>query len=248
MGKISSVGIKRSREEDIKVAKKVCSALRDGRQDEFVRFYKEWHQPLVSYARRRLLGRRDCYDPEEDAREIVSEFWKDFINKRLICSYEGKSSLKTYLESIVARKIVDFIKSTRREYEVTLSQTKGLGVEDASNEEERTSYSIHPDAEQTYNSLNMEKMVNTPYKTLESLERVEELRRALDILSAYDQPGAKIIYMRLKGYSYREIADALDVSEVNARQRFRRAILRLRKIIAEPTRKELCHTFNQEKD
>ena len=121
--------------KDYLLAQKICKALRARHNESILELYHVHHRFFLAFARRRL------YNPEHDQIEsVLSQFWTELLNAKAICGYEGKASLRTYLLTILNRRIIDANRKFQREMRFT-ELTEGSVDYPSDNE---TIYSISP--------------------------------------------------------------------------------------------------------
>jgi RNA polymerase sigma-70 factor (ECF subfamily) len=164
--------------KDYLVAQKICKALRARHNESILELYHEHHRFFLAFARRRL------YNPEHDQIEsLVSQFWTALLNAKAICSYEGKASLRTYLLTILNRRIIDANRKFQRDMRFT---ELAEGPVDCSSD--------IPDSQPSPEDLVLQK------------EHRMALNKTLIQLSEISPKDAKLIRMRLNGLSYKNMA------------------------------------------
>jgi|GEM_PF-6338084 len=90
-----------SRENDQLRAAAICQETRTKENaSEFRKLYDDYHTYFKGYAYKRLYDKSKLND-------VLQEFWLAIWNGA-ICKYEGKSTLKTFLTSIIFKKIIDY--------------------------------------------------------------------------------------------------------------------------------------------
>ncbi|MEM7050289.1 MAG: RNA polymerase sigma factor [Acidobacteriota bacterium] len=162
----------------------------------------EVYAPLLLRYFRRNLGKRGTFEDTEDLTQLTLN---SIIRSR--DTFEGRSSFTTWVYSIAANKLKEFLRSgntlKRRHDEVSLDLVfdEAEGVEDP-----------HED----------------PERALQSREKIEQVERCLDQLSRRQR---EVVLLRSWGQSYSEIAKALGISRdavkshlSTGRQRLRRCL------------------------
>ncbi len=100
--------------EDHSLAQKICKHLKACRNDAILELYHDHHRFFLAFTRLRL------FSPEHDQIEaVVSNFWMELLNGNAICSYQGKAALRTYLLTILNRRIIDANRRFQREMKYT---------------------------------------------------------------------------------------------------------------------------------
>ena len=163
---------------DYLLAQKICKDLRARHNDSILELYHEHHRFFLAFTRRRL------YSPEYDQIEsVVSKFWTELLNAKAICGYKGKASLRTYLLTILNRRIIDANRKFQRDMRFTELTD---GPVDCPSE--------IPDAQPSPEDLVLQK------------EHRMVLHKTLIQLSEISPRDAKLIHMRLNGLSYKNKA------------------------------------------
>jgi len=164
--------------EDYSLAQKICKHLKACRNDAILELYHDHHRFFLAFTRLRL------FNPEHDQIEaVVSNFWMELLNGKAICSYQGKASLRTYLLTILNRRIIDANRRFQRELKYTeIAEEQNI---DASN---------MPEDQRSAEDYVLQK------------ERRKLIHDALIQLSETSPRDAKLIHMRLNGLSYKNIA------------------------------------------
>ena len=172
--------------KDFFLAQKICKNLRARRNESILELYHEHHRFFLTFARRRL------YNPEHDQIEsVVSKFWTELLNAKAICDYKAKASLRTYLLTILNRRIIDANRKFQRNMRFT-ELTEGP-VDCPSD---------IPDAQPSPEDLVLQK------------ENRRVLNKTLIELSEISPKDALLIHMRLNGLSYKNMAaQQLDTDE-----------------------------------
>ena len=171
--------VDRNHNKDYALAQKICEHLKACRNDAILALYHEYHHFFLAFTRRRI------YHAENDQIEaVLSNFWTELLNSRVICSYEGKASLRTFLLTILNRRIIDANRKFQRDMKFT--EIIDEHVSDATD---------IPD--------NME----SPEELLLQKERQKVVHDTLVRLSQSAPKDAALIRMHLNGLSYKKMAE-----------------------------------------
>jgi RNA polymerase sigma-70 factor (ECF subfamily) len=164
--------------KDYLLAQKICKDLRARHNESILELYHEHHRFFLAFSRRRL------YNPEHDQIEsVVSQFWTELLDAKAICGYEGKASLRTYLLTILNRRIIDANRKFQRDMRFTELTDGPVDCP-----------SDIPDAQPSPEDLVLQK------------EHRMALNKTLIQLSKISPRDAKLIHMRLNGLSYKNMA------------------------------------------
>ena len=165
--------------EDYSLAQKICKHLKACRNDAILELYHDHHRFFLAFTRLRL------FNPEHDQIEaVVSNFWMELLNGKAICSYQGKASLRTYLLTILNRRIIDANRRFQRELKYTeIAEEQNI---DASN---------MPEDQRSAEDYVLQK------------ERRKLIHDALIQLSETSPRDAKLVRMHLNGLSYKSMAE-----------------------------------------
>lgn len=141
-------------------------------------------------------------------------------------SFEGRSTLRTWLTSILRNKIFNHLKRSRRESPVDLTQ------EGQYNEDE-------PGSRDSFRSLR--KMLETWSRTPERDARRKDFMRILEacIAGLPDNLREVLVLQLVEGLSRQEVCEKLGISDGNARVMIHRARERLKTCV----RKQLASGF-----
>ena len=177
--------------KDYLTAQKICENLRARHNESILELYHEHHRFFLAFTRRRL------FNPEHDQIEsVVSDFWTELLNAKAICGYEGKASLRTYLITILNRRIIDANRKFQREMKFTeLIDTADDCPSDV---------------------LNAQPL---PEDLLLQKEHRKVLHKTLIQLSEISPKDAKLIRMRLNGLNYKNMAAReLDIGDAASKE------------------------------
>ena len=94
--------IKKDYSKDLHLAKKICKELLAKNKDVIIELYKLHHTLFIRMAWKLLYNKKENY-----VKGVVSKFWIELLNPKIICSYKAMASLKTYLAKIFKKKIID---------------------------------------------------------------------------------------------------------------------------------------------
>lgn len=114
---------------------------------------------------------------------VLTDYWVELSNSKAVCSYEGKSSLRTYLTVILKRRIID----TNRKIESEKNSEEALT--DPENEANNEIYT-QP----------------SPEDELIKKEQQRLIHEALLKLAKSSPRDAKLILMHFEGMTYEEMA------------------------------------------
>ena len=95
---------------DFVLARKICNELISGNRESILELYNKYHSFFTSYTRQRLYDSNVIHHDN-----VLTDYWVELTNSKAICSYEGKSSLRTYLTVILNRRIIDTNRKIRSE-------------------------------------------------------------------------------------------------------------------------------------
>ena len=151
----------------------------------------------------RLAG--DCAEAEDLSQEVFLKIFKG------LSSFRGESSFSTYIYRVAANTAIDALR--RRE-----APTVSLSTENEEGEEFELAL---PDAGPL------------PVEILESRERRQAIRAAIDALPEHHRAGD--CAREMDGMSYQDIAQAMGLTEGTVKSRINRARGRLRQLLLEGT-------------
>ncbi len=215
--------------EDILFAKRICEQLREGKKDgDFLQLVRN----LDGYFRQ--FAKRHAY-MGVDYEDVVQDFWVELQTGNAICKYKGENqaSLKTYLTKIIKWRIMsankrqkEYIEDSRPTDNPETLETILRGGRDPDerdpegrNEFDQTDQAHHrpeapvppPIEEKGIKTDNNEGLLTREL-------RAEIIDIALLKLEQVHPADARLVWMRMKGFSYKEIAqqsDATDPGEIN---------------------------------
>ena len=174
-----------SHESDLKLAQIICTELRSGNKEAIVKLYEKYQRFFRFFVRKRLFLADACH-----VETTLNNFWVELLNAQAICSFLGKSSLKSFLLTILHRRIIDTNRKT------ISNRTKTASVE--SLEETK-----HTDSNKLL----------SPEALLIRREKLKMVHEALLNLSRLYPRDAGLMKMYLQGLSYREMAEQELMSE-----------------------------------
>ena len=171
--------------DDYHLSQDICDRLRSGDRESVLKIYSKYHILFSAFARKRLFG-----NDHSQAEIIVNKFWIELLNAKAICSYQGKTSLRNYLLTILNRRIID----ANRKWVRGNNQKQKIEKLVVENSEENC-VEVSPE----------EKLINK--------ERIRLIHEALLQLETTSTRDAHLMKMYLEGLSYKEMAER----EVNPR-------------------------------
>ncbi len=171
--------VDQNHKQDYALARKICEHLKARQNEAILALYHEHHGFFLAFTRRRI------YHVEDDQIEaVLSNFWTELLNSRAICSYEGKASLRTFLLTILNRRIIDANRRFQREMKLAeVIDDQGTNASD-----------IPHDGE-------------SPEELLLQKERKKVVYDTLVQLSKKSPQDAAFIRMHLNGLSYKKMAE-----------------------------------------
>lgn len=91
-------------------AQHICDRLRSGDSESILQLYSTYHSLFSVFARKRIFA-----DDLSQVETILNDFWLELLNTKAICSFQGKTSLRSYLLTILNRRIIDANRKIIRE-------------------------------------------------------------------------------------------------------------------------------------
>jgi RNA polymerase sigma-70 factor (ECF subfamily) len=165
--------------EDYHLSQEICDHLRSGQHESVLTIYSKYHILFNAFARKRLFVK-----DHSQAEIIVNKFWIELINAKAICSYQGKTSLRNYLLTILNRRVIDANRKWVRD-----NQHKQKIKKFVAENTEETCVELSPE----------EKMINK--------ERMRLIHEALLQLETISTRDAYLMKMYFEGLSYKEMAE-----------------------------------------
>lgn len=165
-------------------------------------FVKLYYSNMTAIAHRYLKNR-------EDVNDVIQESFISAIRK--IHQFQGRSALKTWLTTIVVNNCLMRIRNEKKKMEVPAEEymprfdSDGFRVDD--------NVSIKQSPEELVKDKQKRQFIS------ESLNKLPEHYRTI------------ILLRDIEGYSEREAAKLLDLTEANAKSRLHRARLMLKKLL-----------------
>ena len=191
---------------DYALAQKICKRLKASQNEAILELYHDHHTFFLSFTRRRL------FNPEHDQIEaVLSTFWTELLNANAICRYQGKASLRTYLITILNRRIIDDNRQFQREMKYTEI------VE-----------------EQIVDPTNAPEYQISAEDWVLHKERQKLIHDTLIQLSENSPRDAKLIRMHLNGLSYKDMAEQEINGEKTLSKEFRKKIDAIKKQFTRP--------------
>ena len=167
-----------SRRVDISLAQKICDELRSNNKSAILGLYNRYHPFFLEFTKKRV------FSPDPDKVEtVLTDFWVELLNGNAICGYEGRASLRTYLITILRRRIIDRIRKNGRTVELT-------------------PFNDEKDCSESDNGGFV-----SPEQDLVQKERQKLIHEALVMLSLESPRDALLIRLYLEDLNYREMAE-----------------------------------------
>lgn len=166
-------------ETDLILAQELCVELRAGNSEAILKIYKQYHPIFLRYTRYRLHS-----TDNDKATSVLSDFWVELLNAKVICNYKGLASLKTYLKKILNFRIVDHVRSANRQS----THEKNIGDKDHELDE--------------FESEN-----ESPEKEIIHKEKIKLVHEALLMLVDTSPSDAFLVKMHLEGLDYSQMAE-----------------------------------------
>ena len=165
--------------DDYFLSQKICDRLRSGDNESVLKIYSRYHVLFNAFARKRLI----VNDPSQ-AEIIVNKFWIELLNARAICRYQGKTSLRNYLLTILNRRIIDANRKWIRDNQ----------------QKQKIAKSVVENSEGNCAAV-------SPEDIMLNKERMRLIHEALLKLEAISIRDAYLMKMHLEGLSYKEMAE-----------------------------------------
>jgi RNA polymerase sigma-70 factor (ECF subfamily) len=164
---------------DYSIARQICKDLRADHKEAILALYHEHHHFFLAFTRRRI------YHSEPDQIDtVLSNFWTELLNSKAICSYAGKAALRTFLLTILNRRIID----ANRKFQRDMKFTEILD-------------------DQPINAADIPDTVKSPEDLVLQKERQKVVHDTLVRLSESAPKDAAFIRMHLNGLSYKKMAE-----------------------------------------
>ncbi len=173
--------------DDYHLSQKICDRLRSGDHESVLKLYSKYHILFSAFARKRLFA-----NDHSQAEIIVNKFWIELLNAKAICSYQGKTSLRNYLLTILNRRIID----ANRKWVRVKNQKQKIEKLVAENSEKKPAEV-------------------SPEEILINKERMRLIHEALLQLETLSTRDAYLMNLYLEGLSYKEMAER-EVNPENA--------------------------------
>lgn len=171
---------------DLQLAEQICNELRNDNLQGIIELnerYGTFFKKFIEIKLNKVLSGK-IYTSLSIVDDILQNFWlKKIVNKTVVCDYKAKNdaSLKTFLLSILYFHIIDEVKTIKKKKEIPLESIDLKNIKTVSpiekNEKERE-------------QLIIEELINTSFERLSSIRPKD----------------AKIISLRMEGFSYEKIA------------------------------------------
>ena len=177
--------------KDYLFAQSICKELQANNKEAILELYHAFHPFFLAFARRRL------FNPDQNQIDsVLSTFWTSLLNGKAICGFKGKASLRTFLLTILNRRIIDANRKFQREIKFTET----------------------PD-EQSLEPSELPDHLGSPEDHMLREERQKIINDTLRQLSETSPRDANLIRMYLNGLSYAKMAEQeLNEEQPEARQ------------------------------
>jgi RNA polymerase sigma factor (sigma-70 family) len=156
---------------DYSIAQQIC-------KEAILALFRKHHHFFQAFTRRRIY-----HSEQEEIESVLTNFWTELLNSKAIGSYKGKASLRTFLMTILNRRIIDTNRKFKRDMQFTEI------IDDQSN-----NAADIPDNEESPEDLLLQK------------ERQRVVHDTLLRLSESAPKDAALIRMCLNGLSYKKMA------------------------------------------
>ena len=198
--------VAQTHKNDYSIARRICKDLRADQKEAILALYHEHHHFFQAFTRRRIY-----HSEQEEIDAVLSKFWTELLNSKAICSYKGKASLRTYLLTILNRRIIDANRKFQRDMKFTeIMDEQGNNGTDIPNTEE------------------------SPEDLLLQKERQKVVHDTLVRLSESAPKDAALIRMRLNGLSYKQMAEHEINAQNNMAGEFQRRVEAIKKQFTRP--------------
>jgi RNA polymerase sigma factor (sigma-70 family) len=164
---------------DFHLSQEICNRLRFGDNESVLKIYSKYHILFEAFARKRLY-----VNDHAQAEIIVNKFWIELLNARAICRYQGKTSLRNYLLTILNRRIIDANRKWVRD----------------NSQKQKIAKSVAENSEGVCAEVSPEDIVLNK-------ERMRLIHEALLELETISTRDAYLMKMYLEGLSYKEMAE-----------------------------------------
>ena len=165
--------------KDYLFAQSICKELQANNKEAILELYHAYHPFFIAFARRRL------FNPDQNQIDtVLSTFWTALLNGKAICGFKGKASLRTFLLTILNRRIIDANRKFQREIKFTEI----------------------PD-EQSLEPSELPDHLGSPEDHMLREERQKIINDTLRQLSETAPRDANLIRMYLNGLSYEKMAE-----------------------------------------
>ena len=165
--------------KDYLFAQSICKQLQANNKEAILELYQAFQPFFLAFARRRLFNP----DPNQ-IDTVLSAFWTGLLNGKAICGFKGKASLRTFLLTILNRRIIDANRKFQRQIKFTEI----------------------PD-EQSLEPSELLDHLESPEEHMLREERQKIINDTLRQLSETAPRDANLIRMYLNGLSYEKMAE-----------------------------------------
>jgi RNA polymerase sigma-70 factor (ECF subfamily) len=191
---------------DYSIARQICKDLRADHKEAILALYHEHHHFFLAFTRRRI------YHSEPDQIDtVLSNFWTELLNSKAICSYAGKAALRTFLLTILNRRIID----ANRKFQREMKYTEVI-------------------ANQEGNMPGISDNAESAEDLLLQKERQKVVHDTLALLSENAPKDAALIRMRLNGLSYKKMAQQELTASNNAAPELQKKVDSIKKQFTRP--------------
>ena len=191
---------------DYSIAQRICKDLKADHKEAILALYQKHHYFFQAFTRRRIY-----HSEHEEIETVLSKFWTELLNGRAICSYEGQASLRTFLLTILNRRIIDANRKFKRDMQFTeVIDARANSTPDI------------PDTEESPEDLLLQK------------ERQRVVHDTLLRLSKSAPKDAALIRMRLNGLSYKKMAEMEINGQITAAGELQKKVDSIKKQFTRP--------------
>jgi RNA polymerase sigma-70 factor (ECF subfamily) len=102
------------KKKDYLFAQSICKELQANNKEAILQLYHSFHPFFLAFTRRRLFS-----SDQNQIDTVLSAFWTSLLNGKAICGFKGRATLRTFLLTILNRRIIDANRKFQREIKFT---------------------------------------------------------------------------------------------------------------------------------